>query len=126
MASIELRGHYECVGSKPASTTKTDVLTCPSAGGVWYIVARINICASGGAAGTADVFQYDSKGAVEYQIQKDAVVPAAGSLSLNDLQIVLLGGDILRVTPSAAAQHVMVYYMVGRSDPQEFVPGLRR
>ena|SRR3990167_3161797 len=126
MASIEVKGHYENKGTKPASTVKTDVLTCPSAGGMWFVVVRINICASDGSAGTADVFQYDSAGAVEYQLQKNAVIPAAGSLSLGDLQIVLLDGDILRVTPSAANQHVMVYYMVGRSDPQEFAQGLRR
>lgn len=126
MASVEIGAHYENAGSKPASATKTDVLTCPSAGGIWYIVARINICASDGVAGTADIFQYDSSGAVEYQLRKDAAVPAAGALMLTDQQIVLLGGDILRVTPSAANQHVMVHYMVGRGDPQEFAPGLRR
>ena len=112
MASIEIGGHYENVGAKPASATKTDVLTCPAAGWLWYVIVGINICASDGVAGTADVFRYD--GAVEYQEQKNAVVPAAGSLCLTDLQIVLLAGGILRVTPSAANQHVSVYYMVGR------------
>ena len=112
MSSVEKDAFYEFAGSKPSSTTKTDVLTCPSAGGMWYIVTGINICASDGSAGTADVFWYD--GSVEYTLRKASVVPAAGSLDIEFRPLVLRASHILRVTPSAANQHVTVSYLVGR------------
>lgn len=116
----ESGAHNETVSAKPASATKTDILTCPAAGGIWYVIIGINICASDGSAGTATVLLYDASAAVEYTLSKAAVVPAAGSLSLTDAlpPLTLEAGDILRVTPSAANQHVTVAYLEGRRVPR--------
>lgn len=117
MSSVERETHYEFAGSKPASTIKTDVLTCPSptGGGIWYTITGLNICASDGNAGTADVFFFD--GTVEYTLRKAAVVPAAGSIDIEFRPVVLTSGQKLRVTPSVANQHVTVSYIVGRPNP---------
>lgn len=118
MASVETDGHYETAGGKPSSATKTDVLTCPVAGGMWYTLTGINICASDGSAGTADILVYDATAAVEYAFRKGVTVPAAGALAITDVgPLVLKAGDVLRVTPSAANQHVLVSYMVTRRTP---------
>lgn len=115
MASLEVGAHYESVFATPSSTVKTDVLTGRS--GHWYFVDRINICASAGSAGTADIFYYN--GTTEYTLKKAAVVPAADSYVWVDVGIVLNPGDILRVTPSNAGQHVRVFSMVSRKgDPK--------
>lgn len=114
MASLEVGAHYESVFAAPASLTKTDVLTGRS--GHWYFVDRINICGTAGS-GTADIFYYN--GTTEYTLKKAAVVPAADSYVWVDVGVVINPGDILRVTPSGAGQHVRVFSMVSRKgDPK--------
>lgn len=111
MSSIETLAQYETIGAKPASTVKTDIVTCP-ANGSWYVLTGADVCASDGVAGTIDVLWYD--GSVEYTILKAVPVPAAGNLDLEFRPTVLRAGQILRMTPSRASQHVVVTYMVGR------------
>lgn len=116
MASLEVGAHYESVFAAPGAT-KTSILTGPA--GHWYMVDRINICASGGSAGTADILHYDAASATEFTLKKAAVVPSADSYSWIDVGIVLKPGDILKITPSGTGQHVRVFYMVARKgDPK--------
>jgi len=117
MASLEVGAHYENAFSIPASTTKTSVLTCPA--GHWYYVDRMNFCASDGSAGTADIIHYVAANTTEYTLKKAAVIPAADSYTWVDVGTVLQPGDILKVTPSRANQHVRIFYMVSRKgDPK--------
>jgi len=117
MASLEVNAHYENVLSAPSSGVKTSILTCPA--GHWYFVDRINVCASDGSAGTADVFHYVAASTTEYTLKKAAVIPAADSYAWVDVGTVLQPGDIIKVTPSRAGQHVRIFYMVSRKgDPR--------
>lgn len=116
MASLEVGGHYENVLAAPAAA-KTSILTCPV--GHWYLVDRINIAASGGGAGTADILHYVAANTTEYTLKKAAVVPSADSYSWIDMGTVLQPGDILKVTPNTTGMHVRVFYMVIRKgDPK--------
>lgn len=116
MASLEVSAHYENVLAAPAAS-KTSVLTCPV--GHWHYVDRINVAASDGSAGTIDILHYVASSATEYTLKKAAVVPATDSYVWVDVGTVLQPGDILKVTPNRANQHVRVFYMVSRKgDPR--------
>lgn len=115
MASLEVGGNYQSKFAAPAAS-KTDILTGDT--GHWYLVDRINICASDGSAGTADIIHYDLTSTTEFTLKKAAVIPAADSYSWIDVGIVLKPGDILRITPSRTGQHVRVFYMVSSRSPQ--------
>jgi hypothetical protein len=115
MASLEVGGNYQSVFVAPAAS-KTDVLTGET--GHWYLVDRINICASDGSAGTADIIHYDAKSTTEFTLKKAAVIPAADSYSWIDVGVVLKPGDILRITPSRTGQHVRVFFMSVTRSPQ--------
>ena len=125
MSSVEAKAHYESASVLLTDANITNVLTCPAAGGTWYVVTGLNICASTGSVGTADVIRYDAALTRTIYLRYQSVVPAAGSLDLEFRPIVLRANDILKVR-GANLQHVDVSYMVGRSDPQEFAQGLRR
>lgn len=119
MSSVEARTHYRTEWAAPESTVKTSVLTGPATGSEWYYVTEINVCASDGNAGTVDIIQYVATANAERYYRKAAVVPAAGSLSLNPTPLALAPGDVLKFTPSRADQHVAVSFMVGRPDPND-------
>lgn len=106
MSSVEVRAPYKSAGVALSGASKTNILTCPT--DFIYVITGLNICASAGAAGTADVIRYD--GTTEYYLRYQSVVPAAGSLDIEFRPIVLLAGHVLRVR-GAAAQHVDVSYM---------------
>lgn len=109
MASLEVGGHYENAFSVPASLTLTSALTCPA--GHWYLLDRINVCASDASAGTIDIFHYVAASATTYTLKKAAVVPAADSYTWIDIGTAMQPGDIIKVTPSRANQHVRFFYM---------------
>lgn len=116
MASLEVSAHYENVLAAPAAT-KTSILTCPA--GHWYYVDRINICATGGVASTADIIHYNAANTTEYTLKKTAVVPAADSFTWVDVGTVLQPNDILKITPGTTGIHIRVFYMVSRKgDPK--------
>lgn len=113
MALIDYNAPYKTKNVALANSSKTDILTCDDAH-ILYVLA-VNVCASAGASGTADILHYD--GTTEYTLRYHGVVPAAGSYEVEFRPLVLRPTHVLRVT-GAAAQHVSVSYIErAKSDP---------
>lgn len=112
-------GNYESAGFILAGTGKTDVLTVPAAGGLWYWVAMLQVNLGTGSPGTAvQVFWYDASEATEYVINDGASIAAGIPLELMGKPLLAMeANDIIRVK-AAANYHGHLTFHRGSRNPE--------